>query len=69
VQEVLLKNLNKEEMQRELQKIKEQVQKAREAQDKYIKEMQEKCPHKETIETIQNGVKYIFCKDCLKRLN
>jgi len=56
-------------MQKELQKIKEKVEKAREAQDKYIKEMQANCPHKETIETVQNNVKYIFCKDCLKRLN
>jgi len=56
-------------MQKELQKIKEKVEKAREEQDKYIKEMQANCPHKETIETVQNNVKYIFCKDCLKRLN
>ncbi|MHA1300678.1 MAG: hypothetical protein ACTSO9_14770 [Candidatus Helarchaeota archaeon] len=65
----MLKNLDKEDMQKELQKIKEKVEKAREAQDKYIKEMQANCPHKETIETVQNNVKYIFCKDCLKRLN
>ena len=68
IQEILLKNLSKKEMEKELENVKQKVKRAKEAQDKYIKEMQARCPHLETIETTQNKVKYVFCKECLKRL-
>ena len=68
IKDLLLRNLPKEELEKELIKVKERVERIKLEQQEFIKNLQEKCPHKHTKVSIYNDIKHTFCKDCLKQL-
>ena len=68
INDLLLKNLPQDELEKEMQKVKERVERIKEEQQKFIKKIQDNCAHKHKRETVYNKIRHIFCKDCLKQL-